>query len=80
MKLPKPKFKSLLLYYSVFLSSFLLVSGLVRTKSGAEAFGAVLFFPVALFLWLLIFQKRRERKEAERISAQNKNKSASNHA
>lgn len=80
MKPAKSKFKSLLLYYSVFLSSFLLVNGLVRAKSGAEAFGAVLFFPVALFLWLLVFQKRRERREAEKISAQNKNESIANHA
>lgn len=72
--------KSILLYYSVFLSSFLLVSGLVRAKSGAEAFGAVLFLPTVVLLWLLVFQKRRERKEADRISAQSKNKSIANHA
>jgi len=67
MKIPKfkkPNLKSILLYYSTFLSTSLIIGGFYTARSTREIISNLLFLPIAIFLWILLIQKIRKIKEA----------------
>ena len=67
MKIPKfkkPNLKSILLYYSTFLSTILIIGGFYTARSTREIISNLLFLPIAIFLWILLIQKIRKTKEA----------------
>ncbi|MCX6702981.1 MAG: hypothetical protein NTW60_03900 [Candidatus Wolfebacteria bacterium] len=66
MKMPKfkkPNLKSILLYYSVVLSTILIIGGFYTARSTREIISNLLFLPIAIFLWILLIQKIRKIKE-----------------
>lgn len=66
MKIPKfkkPNLKSILLYYSIFLSTILIIGGFYTARSIREIISNLLFLPIAIFLWILLIQKK-EKEEA----------------
>jgi len=66
-KLKKVRGKSILLYYSVILSTILIIGGFWTARSGREIVSNLLFLPVIVFLWLALIQQRRERGKENRI-------------
>ena len=66
-KLAKPNLYKILLYYSVFLSTILIIGGFWTARSGKEIVSNLLFLPVVVFLWLALIQQRRERGKENRI-------------
>jgi len=66
-KLKKVRGKSILLYYSVILSTILIIGGFWTARSGKEIVSNLLFLPVVVFLWLALIQQRRERGKENRI-------------
>ena len=66
-KLKKVRGKSVLLYYSVILSTILIIGGFWTARSGREIVSNLLFLPVVVFLWLALIQQRRERGKENRI-------------
>jgi len=66
-KLKKVRGKSILLYYSVILSTILIIGGFWTARSGREIVSNLLFLPVVVFLWLALIQQRRERGKENRI-------------
>ena len=68
MKTKPPKSKitiliSVLLYYSVILSTILVIGGFYTAKSGKEIVSNLLFLPIVIFLWITLIQKRREKRQ-----------------
>ena len=57
------KIYKILLYYSTFLSTILIVGGFYTARSGNEIISNLLFLPVVVFLWILLIQKRNEVKK-----------------
>ena len=55
-KLKKVRGKSILLYYSVILSTILIIGGFWTARSGREIVSNLLFLPVVVFLWLTLIQ------------------------
>ena len=66
-KLKKVRGKSILLYYSVILSTILIIGGFWTARSGRGIVSNLLFLPVVVFLWLALIQQRRERGKENRI-------------
>ena len=66
-KFKKPNSKNVLLYYSVILSTILIIGGFWTARSGKEIVSNLLFLPVVVFLWLALIQQRRERGKENRI-------------
>jgi len=66
-KFKKPNPKNVLLYYSVILSTILIIGGFWTARSGREIVSNLLFLPVVVFLWLALIQQRRERGKENRI-------------
>lgn len=64
LKIKKPNIKSILLYYSVLLSTILIIGGFYTARSTREIISNLLFLPIAIFLWILLIQKIRKIKEA----------------
>ena len=67
MRIPKPNLYKILLYYSAFLSTILIIGGFWTARSGREIVSNLLFLPVIVFLWLALIQQRRERGKENRI-------------
>ncbi|MDP2704448.1 MAG: hypothetical protein Q8P01_04510 [bacterium] len=68
MKIPKfkkPNIKSILLYYSIFLSTILIIGGFYTARSTREIISNLLFLPIAVFLWMVLVQKRKEAKNKD---------------
>lgn len=63
-KFKKPNLKSILLYYSVFLSTILIIGGFYTARSTKEIISNLLFLPIVIFLWVHLIQKIRKTKEA----------------
>lgn len=63
-KFKKPNIKSILLYYSTFLSTVLIIGGFYTARSTREIISNLLFLPIVIFLWILLIQKIRKIKEA----------------
>jgi len=59
-KLKKVRGKSILLYYSVILSTILIIGGFWTARSGKEIVSNLLFLPVVVFLWLTLIQGKKE--------------------
>ena len=59
-KLKKVRGKSILLYYSVILSTILIIGGFWTARSGREIVSNLLFLPVVVFLWLTLIQRKKE--------------------
>ena len=59
-KLKKVRGKNVLLYYSVILSTILIISGFWTARSGREIVSNLLFLPVVVFLWLTLIQGKKE--------------------
>ena len=64
-KFKKPNPKNVLLYYSVILSTILIIGGFWTARSGREIVSNLLFLPVVVFLWLTLIKYRRDRKLAD---------------
>lgn len=64
-KLKKVRGKSILLYYSVILSTILIIGGFWTARSGREIVSNLLFLPVVVFLWLTLIKYRKDRKLAD---------------
>ena len=67
MKTKPPKSKitiliSVLLYYSVILSTILVIGGFYTARSGKEIISNLLFLPIVVFLWIVMIKHRKERK------------------
>jgi len=60
-KLKKVRGKSILLYYSVILSTILIIGGFWTARSGREIVSNLLFLPVVVFLWLTLIQRKKEK-------------------
>ena len=67
MRIPKPNLYKILLYYSAFLSTILIIGGFWTARSGKGIVSNLLFLPVVVFLWLALIQQRRERGKENRI-------------
>lgn len=61
-KLKKVRGKSVLLYYSIILSTILIIGGFWTARSGREIVSNLLFLPVVVFLWITLIQKRKQSK------------------
>ena len=59
-KLKKVRGKSILLYYSVILSTILIIGGFWTARSGREIVSNLLFLSVVVFLWLTLIQGKKE--------------------
>jgi len=64
-KLPKPNLYKILLYYSTFLATILIIGGFWTARSGKEIVSNLLFLPVVVFLWLTLIKYRKDRKLAD---------------
>ena len=62
MRIPKPNLYKILLYYSAFLSTILIIGGFYTVRSTKEIISNLLFLPIVVFLWITLIQKRREAK------------------
>ena len=60
-KLKKVRGKSILLYYSVILSTILIIGGFWTARSGREIVSNLLFLPVVVFLWLTLIQRKKKK-------------------
>lgn len=56
MKLPKPNFHKILLYYSAVFVTVLIIGGFYAARSANEIISNLLFLPVLVFLWLAVIQ------------------------
>jgi amino acid permease len=70
INLAKIPLYKILLYYSVLLSTILIIGGFYfyLVKSEKEIINLIsnlLFFPVAIFLWITLLLKKRKRKKSE---------------
>jgi len=64
-KFKKPNLKNVLLYYSVILSTILIIGGFWTARSGKEIVSNLLFLPIVVFLWLTLIKYRKDRKLAD---------------
>lgn len=64
-KFKKPNPKNVLLYYSVILSTILIIGGFWTARSGKEIVSNLLFLPIVVFLWLTLIKYRKDRKLAD---------------
>lgn len=64
-KLPKPNLYKILLYYSAFLATILIIGGFWTARSGKEIVSNLLFLPIVVFLWLTLIKYRKDRKLAD---------------
>jgi len=60
IKIPNPE--SILLYYSIVLSTILIIGGFYTVRSTREIISNFLFLPIVVFLWITLIQKRRKAK------------------
>jgi len=67
MKLPKLNLKSILLYYSTFLLTALVIGGFIMAKAANEIVSNFLLLPVAVFLWVNVIQRFRADKKGKKI-------------
>ena len=65
MKMPKPNLYKILLYYSAFLSTILIIGGFYTVRSTKEIISNLLFLPIVVFLWLTLIKYRKDRKLAD---------------
>jgi len=72
MRIPKPNLYKILLYYSTFLSTILIIGGLYNSRSTREIVSNLLFLPIVVFLWVTLIQKRREAKRINTKEKMNK--------
>ena len=59
-KLKKVRGKNVLLYYSVILSTILIIGGFWTARSGKEIVSNLLFLPIVVFLWLTLIKYRKD--------------------
>jgi len=52
----------ILLYYSTFLSTILIIGGFYTARSTKEIVSNLLFLPIVVFLWITLIQGRKKRK------------------
>jgi len=55
-------YNKILLYYSTFLSTILIIGGFWTARSKEEIVSNLLFLPIVVFLWITLIQRRRKRK------------------
>ncbi|MEA3399303.1 MAG: hypothetical protein U9R00_02200 [Patescibacteria group bacterium] len=77
MKISKPKLsKSLLLnvllYYSTFLSTILIIGGFWTARSEKEIISNFLFLPIVVFLWIIFIQKNKRSGKDKNQKIKNK--------
>ncbi len=65
-------FWKILLYYSVLLSTILIIGGFYTAKSGKEIISNFLFLPIVVFLWMVLIGYRKDRKLASKIKKNGK--------
>ena len=53
---------SILLYYSTFLSTVLIIGGFYVAQSIQEIISNLLFLPVVIFLWMTLIKREKENK------------------
>ena len=73
MKLSKSKLSKnlpykILLYYSIILSTILIIGGFYTARSIKEVVSNLLFLPIVVFLWLILIQKRKEVKKLQALA------------
>ena len=61
MRMPKLNLYKILLYYSVFLSTVLIIGGFHTLRSTREIVSNLLFLPIVVFLWITLIQKRKKK-------------------
>jgi len=52
----------ILLYYSTFLSTILIIGGFWTARSKEEIVSNLLFLPIVMFLWIVLIKYRKENK------------------
>ncbi len=74
MKLPRFNLNKILLYYSTFLITALMVAGILLAKATNEIVSNILLLPVVIFLWITVIQQfmaAKKTKEKELETADN---------
>ena len=60
----------ILLFYSTFLSTVLIIGGIYTARVGKEIVSNILFLPIVITLWVVLIQsiirRRKERKKKRR--------------
>ncbi|MGC9046812.1 MAG: hypothetical protein ACP5IC_01705 [Minisyncoccia bacterium] len=65
MKLPRPNLKSILLYYSTFFSTILIIGGFYIARSTREIVSNLLFLPIVVFLWISFVQQLKGSRKTD---------------
>lgn len=63
MKITYSCVKSTILYYSVFLSTIIVVGGLITIKTGTDIVVNALFLPIVIYFWMELIEKRKLQKK-----------------
>ena len=74
MKLSRFNLNKILLYYSTFLITALMVAGILLAKATNEIVSNILLLPVVIFLWITVIQQfmaAKKTKEKELETADN---------
>ena len=74
MKLPRFNLNKILLYYSAFLMTALIIGGFFRAKATGEIISNVLLLPVIIFLWINIVRQFTGVKKNKKLKVVDKNK------
>ena len=59
MKIIYSSVKSIILYYSVFLSTIIIVGGLFTMRTTTEIIVNILFLPIVIYFWMELVEKRK---------------------
>ncbi len=64
-KFSKISFNKILLYYSVIFSTIIMIGGIYSARSIPEMIAAILFVPVALYLWMTFWRRNKIKTASE---------------
>jgi len=63
MKITYSYIKSIILYYSVILSTIIIIGGLFTIQATADLIVNILFLPIVIYFWMELIEKRELQKK-----------------
>jgi len=63
MKITYSYIKSIILYYSVILSTIIIIGGLFTIQATADLIVNILFLPIVIYFWMELIEKRKLQKK-----------------
>ena len=63
MKITYSSIKSVILYYSVLLSTIIFIGGLFTIKTSSDLIVNILFLPIVVYFWMELIEQRKLQKK-----------------